>query len=349
VSRYSSATRASDTALLLLAEPRLEGADSLQGQRLASMVESAKTTLLVLPKWRGREDPKAPGWIVSAEPVPEEVVRHALRAASVEAEVVRPGVAGTGTCSGSSVPLAWARPQLLRPKSDAFRALISCPGGILLGEVVKPEGPRVLVLSDPHPISNHGLGQGDNARLALEIVAYPRAKGQAIVVDETLHGHERIPSLWRELFAFPLLPSVLQATLALLALIASGMGRFGAPLPRPPALASGKSTLIENTASLLRSAGHSAHTLGRYLDAAMSEVARALHAPSFARPEELRAWLRAASRRRGASVELPALAAAVERTREREGRRSESMVALARRIHRWKQEMLRGQQDHPGR
>jgi len=169
------------------------------------------------------------------------------------------------------------------------------------------------------------------------------------VIDETLHGHERIPSLWRELFVFPLLPSVIQAALALLALVWSGMGRFGAPLPLPAALASGKDVLIDNTASLLRMAGHSAHTLGRYFDAALTDVVRALHAPASARPRDVYAWLSGVGRRRGVRVDLSVLRGQVERARFHDVRSASAIVSTARRIHLWRLEMLRGPQDDPRR
>src|SRR5262249_19925555 len=156
-----------------------------------------------------------------------------------------------------------------------------------------------LVLSDPDILSNHGLGEGDNARLALEVLEHARESWRSVVVDETLHGFERIPSLWGELFAFPLLPAGVQGAVALLLLVWSGLGRFGRPGAGPAGLAPGKGVLIENTALLLRSAGHSAYSLGRYFDATLAEVARALHAPAFARGGETDAWLLEVGRKRG--------------------------------------------------
>ncbi len=345
VSRYASASRASDTALLLVAEPHLDDVSSPRARKLAAMLESVDTALLVLPKWTGPEDPQALGWIASAELLSEDAVNRVLQATEAATSVVRPGTAGL--CQGSAVAAHWTQPQLVR-ESPSIRPVIRCAGGILLGEVENPEGVRILILSDPDPISNHGLSRGDNARLALEVVDHGRAPGQAVVVDETLHGHERIPSLWRELFAFPLLPAVVQAGLALLILVWSGMGRFGAPLPYPTVGASGKNVLIENTAGLLRQAGHSAHTLKRYLEATVVDVVRALHAPPLDSPRERRAWLQALARHRRASIELAALEKSVEDAQEG-APRTEPIVAAAGRIYRWKQEMLRGHERYPGR
>jgi uncharacterized protein DUF4350 len=347
VSRYASSARASDTALLVLAEPRLDGASSPRGQKLSDMLEAVETVLLVLPKWAGQPDPAAPGWIRAAELLRTEVVDYTLKAAKVEAFVVRPGV--VGDCQGARWAADWAEPQLLSAPSPSVRPLIQCAGGILLAEVQVEDGARILVLSDPDLIANHGLGRGDNAHLAVDVVGRARQPGQAVVVDETLHGHERSPSLWRELFAFPLLPSVLQAGLALAALVWSGMGRFGAPVPVPAARASGRDVLIENTASLIRSAGHSVYTLGRYLEASLADVARALHAPAFAKPGELRSWLQAVGRSRGTRVELGALEKQVAHVRDTDPRTAEPIVAAARRVHRWKQEMIRGPEGRPGR
>jgi hypothetical protein len=348
VSRYASGERASRSALLLVAEPRLTESDPARERRLQSMLSMARTALVVLPKWQGQPDPEREGWVATVEPVGDEVIRRALAAAGVPASVAH-SADPLDRCRGTEAVIAWARPQLLVPSTDDLRPLISCRDGLLLAETVRPDGRRLLVLSDPDVIANHGLGDADHARLALEILAHARRPGQTVVVDETLHGHERPPVLWRELFTFPLLPPVLHGALALLAFVWSGLGRFGAPLPPPPALGSGKSLLIENTASLLHGAGHSAHALGRYLDGAMAQVARALHAPATLAPARLHAWLQGAGRRRGARVDLARLEAQVERVRESPRPSAAAILAAAQRIHRWKQEMLLGPQDDPGR
>ena len=93
----------------------------------------------------------------------------------------------------------------------------------------------------------------------------------------------------------------------------AGLRRFGAPVPAPASLAAGKGVLVENTAALLRLGGHSAYTLGRYLESLKYEVARALHAPAGLAPAEMRARLRALGRRRRVTEDLAALETSVER------------------------------------
>jgi hypothetical protein len=347
VSRHDSGRRAGASGVLVMAEPRLPGRDSARARRLVQMLGEARTVLLVLPKWTGDEDPARPGWIREARAVPAPSVAAALSAAGVSARVVHSPRAGTERCEGLGSAVSWTKPQLLSPTTPDLRPLVACEGGLLLG-LEEREDLRLFVLSDPDLLANHGLAREGNARAASEVVAMVREGRKALVLDETLHGHERIPSLWRELFAFPLLPAVVQAALALLALLLSGLSRFGAPIDAGMGLAPGKTLLIENTAFLLRAAGHSGHALGRYFDAALAEVARALHAPPGASPVEVRELLQAAARRRGVSVDLRTLEGQVDRARRQEAAPA-AVVDAARRVHRFREEMLRGPHDHPGR
>jgi len=343
VSRYASAERAGTRGLLLLAEPAV-GGDEARERRLRSMVGSSRHVLLVLPKWRGVPDQGHPGWISGVQRLPLNAADTTLSAAGVAATVVAP--ATLGPCDVPS-RLALVQPQLLKIHGDTVRPLISCGEGVLLAEVAR-DGRQLLVLADPDVIENHGLGVADHAALALDAVERVRPAGQTVVVDETLHGHERVPSLWRELFTFPLALAVLQGALALAALIWSGLGRFGAPLPAPPPFASGKTVLIDNTAALMRSAGHSAYALGRYFEAAVADVERGLHAPVKGTPA-LAAWLRGHARGRRPGLDLADVQRAVENAQRVHPPVAAVMLSAARRIHRWRQELLRGPEEHPGR
>src|SRR6185436_16030104 len=111
---------------------------------------------------------------------------------------------------------------------------------------------------------NHGLARGDNAAIALAAIEAERPVGGVVVVDETLHGHVAAPSLWRELFDFPLSLATLSVLLALAFLLWAAMGRFGKPRPDTRPLGAGKRYLIDNTAELTRHGGHAAHALERY-------------------------------------------------------------------------------------
>jgi Domain of unknown function (DUF4350) len=343
VSRFDSGNRAGEQALLVVAEPRLEAGSPLPSRKLQQMLRAAQRSLLVLPKWQGHEDPEHDGWLDRAAPVPPAEITGALKAADVPAVAYLAAGGGLLACEGAGASATLDRPQLIQPNEgdESLRPLVTCGDGWLLAEREDEEdGSVLLVLSDPDLLANHGLADGDNAIVAWAVLEYAREPGQAVVLDETLHGHERVPSLFRELFTFPLALVTFQVTLAVAFLVWSGAARFGAPVPPPPVLEAGKGVLVDNTAALLRLGGHSAYTLGRYLDSLTQEVARVLHAESAGKPGEARARLRRIGRRRRVTEDLAAIEAAVERLRGEKSPAAAAVLAVARRVHRWREEML---------
>jgi hypothetical protein len=343
VSRFDSGNRAGEQALLLVAEPRLEAGSTTAPRKLQQMLRSAQRSLLVLPKWEGHEDPQHAGWLDRAAPVPPAEIAGLLKAAELPAVAYLAAGGGPQACEGAGASVILDRPQLMRANEgdESLRPLVTCGGGWLLAERENEEDGSVLfVLSDPDLLANHGLADGDNAVAAWAVLEYAREPGQAVVLDETLHGHERVPSLFRELFTFPLALVTFQALLAVAFLVWSGVSRFGAPVPAAPVLEAGKGVLVDNTAALLRLGGHSAYTLGRYLDSLTQEVSRVLHAESAGRPGEARERLRRIGRRRRVTEDLAALESAVERLRDEKSPASAAVLAVARRVHRWRGEML---------
>jgi hypothetical protein len=307
------------------------------------MLRAAQRSLLVLPKWRGHEDPEHEGWLDRAVPVPPAEIADLLKQADVPAVAYLAAGGGLLACEGAGASATLDRPQLIHPNEgdESLRPLVTCGDGWLLAEREDEEdGSVLLVLSDPDLLANHGLADGDNAIVAWAVLGYAREPGQAVVLDETLHGHERVPSLFRELFTVPLALVTFQATLAVAFLVWSGAARFGAPVPPPPVLEAGKGVLVDNTAALLRLGGHSAYTLGRYLDSLTQEVARVLHAESGGKPGEARARLRRIGRRRRVTEDLAAIESAVERLRGEKSPAAAAVLAVARRVHRWREEML---------
>jgi uncharacterized protein DUF4350 len=344
VSRFDSGSRAGEQALLVLAEPRLAEGGTGAVRKLQQMIRAAQRTLLVLPKWKGHEDPEHPGWLDRAGPVPPAELASLLKAADVPAVAFLAAGGGALSCEGAGAAATLERPQLLRPNEgdESLRPIVTCAGGWLLAEREEPEdGGVVWVLSDPDLLANHGIADGDNALVAWAVFEHAREAGQAVVIDETLHGHERVPSLFRELFTFPLALATFQAALAIGFLVWSGASRFGAPVPAPPVLEAGKGVLVDNTAALLRLGGHSAYTLGRYLDSLTQEVARVLHSEHAGKPGESRARLRRIGRRRRVTEDLAAIESAVERLRAEKSPAPAAVLAVARRVHRWREEMLK--------
>jgi hypothetical protein len=223
---------------------------------------------------------------------------------------------------------------------NGFRPLISCRGGVLLAETSRRRN-RVLVLSDPDILSNAGIGRAENAALVVSIIEYLRGSDGAVVVDETIHGHERAPSIWRELLGFPLVVIMAQALVVLAILLWVGTGRFGAPQRPEPTLEPGHRFLIENTAELVRYRGQLGAALTPYLQTTVHSVRRALGAPPDLDGAALSAWLDRVGRARGTTDRLGDLEK-LTRQVAKQPIRAARVIANAARIDRWRREILHG-------
>lgn len=336
VSRHDSVGRAGRGGLLVLAEPR---AGSYSRTALTGDIEHASRVLLVLPKWRGVARQDRPSWLATAELVRQLDVAALLRILPADIDIRRR--TGPLTVSGTRFGTATIerQPQLL--VSNALRPLVVADGGILVGEL-RQGATRIVVLSDPDVLSNHGIGVADNAAFTVALVESLLAGTGGVVLDETIHGFRREPSLWRALFEFPLVIATVMMAAAVVALLWAATGRFGAPLPLPPPLAPGKAGLIDNTARLLLHGGHGAAILGRYLRVALRDVARRRHAPPGLDDARLLAWLD--SRPGGGRARLTGDGVSRDVAAAMAGRPGDDarLVRAARRIHRWRQEMLDG-------
>ena len=346
VSRFASADKARAGSVLVIAEPAVSLRDEEAAGKLARMIEGADAVLLVLPKWRTTPDPKRRGFAGAAHLLSPESVLAVLKAAGIEADIER--------VAKGEARAVWRRNDLGGSPSLRFAQFLDSAGvdpivradrGILVGEVPR-RGGRLMVLADPDVISNHGLGRGDNALLAAAMVRELGAGAKPVVVDETLHGHEVAPNIWRSLFTLPLGLATAQGAVLLLLLLWAAGGRFGAPLPPEPGLARGKGLLIANTAALLQFGGHSKSVLDRYLLSTLREVAQALHAPSDLDGAELNDWLAAVGARRSTTIDPRHLAREVKRIGAAGVRAAAGIPALAGEIHRYKEEILNGPGDH---
>jgi len=338
VSRHRSVEKAGE-ALLVLAEPGLGGPAEAA---LEELLERPGATLVVLPKREGRPDVKRPLWLGASRLLPPAVPERLLRQLGISGEVVRPGSVQGWTTGGLPEP-DLDGPQLVR--SADLLPVVSSAAGILVGER-ETEAGRLVVLSDPDLIASHGLWRGGNAPLAAALVERLRGPG-GVVWDETLHGFEVAPSLFRELLRFPLVAATLQATLAALALVWAGARRFGRPAPPPPPAAGGKDVLVENTAELLRHGGHVAHAVGACWRNAVEAAASGLHAPPGLSHAGALGWLARVGRARGVGTDPARLEARVRAFGGAPGAEA-AALALARDIHQWREELLDGHRRRPG-
>jgi hypothetical protein len=334
VSRADSAAKAGDTSLLVVAEPRRKTwhADTIR------VAERAETILVVLPKWDGFRDQFRSHWLWLAGMLPPDYVESILQEIVPDGTVQRAMPAKWNTARFGVSPTV-EYPQLM--KSDHLDPVISSDQGLLLG-MVRRGYQTVWVLSDPDILSNHGLGKGENGRLAVRLLDALRPPGGAVIFDETVHGYWQPPSLWRTLFQIPFVIPVILTVAAVLIVAWSATARFGSPLPARPALVPGKTALIDNTASLLRFGGHGSAIVKRYADVTLRDVAHRLNAPRRLQGPDLILWVDRVAEARGASRKFRDLR---DRADMLEGNvRSDAphLAKLARRLYQWKREIING-------
>jgi hypothetical protein len=363
VSQGSSGAKAARGGLLIVLEP--SSVDDVLAQ-LATMLDEVDTAVVVLPKRTGESERTAPEHLASAELVAEadaEKVLDAVAGYDVGAafdadEDGTPEAYDDGAPDGDALirsdaactdrlerpvfgdaEIRLGQPQLFR--KTRLETDMDCGDHAAVALFERESGTSVYVVSDPDLVANHGLGDAGNALLAVGFIESLR-EGGGVVIDEALHGFRGDDSVWRSLFEFPLILATLQALLALAALLLATAVRFGAPLPAAPPLAAGKRFLIDNIASLLHFGGHAGHTLVRYLDTTVRAVGRGLHAPPDLDDVGLRVWLARHGEARAVTIRLADLEAEVTAAAAARRRHLAKVALAAERVHRWKQEMLRG-------
>jgi len=366
--RYRPLDSVGPQAGLMLLEPPT---DPDLAEQVRQLVEGAldrgAPVLVVLPERSWQVDAWEPSRVARVDPL--TVGRLAGLVAAVT------GVAGEGAVDGEDAsdahttprrsvrglarqhwegPLAeGARVELVESQTLPLEEIGMEPElfGDLGGVVLRDPERRLTLVTDPDLLNNHGIGRGDNALVARRLFLDPTAGGPAPavwVIDETLHGFERAPSVARELLAFPL--SLFSLQVALLAIVAvwSAVRRFGSPVPLPPRIPGGTATLVENTARLLDMGGHHAVTLHGYLEAVVDRAGEALGVRVGEGRRDRITRLSAAARQRGVGEDLEDIARRVAglgrrlgdgATAERE--RGDAFI-LARRLHRWCEEVLDG-------
>jgi hypothetical protein len=340
VSRYRSLDKSGQGNLLIVAEPSQDPGEGFGA--LAALPQ----VLLVLPKWQGRPDGDKRGWIESRAPVGVSAIERLLQAVAPGARLVL----GTGTASFPAGGSFDGRVELHEPQTIAgggLRAIINSPQGMLVAERASGDR-RLWILADPDLLSNQGIGQADNAAIAVGLVEALRPAGGAVVIDEVLHGFEQRPNLLRLAFTPPFLMVTIAAAAAVLLLLWAGTGRFGAPQASPPPLAAGKATLIGNAAGLLILGGAINTMPARYLQMLAGSVSAALNGPAAAAAAERLAWLDRIAAARHLTRRLQPLqgrAARLAGARRSDPRRA---LQLALAIHRWQREMLHGADRDPG-
>jgi len=342
-SRSESLGKLRPGGVLVIAEPNVP----VQPQQLRSLL-AAKTALLILPKRIGRRSRDQPAWIDKAALLPESAVGLPLELAASKAELTRvPAVIGWSRNDIKATPKIADPVQLIKP--GRLKPVVAAAEGVLVGEL-QTGGRRLWILADPDVMENHGIGEAGNAAFSVALINALRGRDGNVVFDETVHGYvDEAGTPWSLLFEFPYVLATLQGVIAVGLLLWATMGRFGAPLPPPPALESGKHGLIRNTAKLFEFAGYQAVIVERYVQAIVRDVARQLHAPPGLSEAATAAWLDRVGLARGAEATCgTVLARASELARDRR-RDPAYLAALARDTYRWKREIIDGGPGHSRR
>jgi uncharacterized protein DUF4350 len=342
ISRHRTADKAGEGAVVALLEPGVGPEDGTREGLLETIDDAARRMLVVLPKRRAVPDPTRPRWVADAQLLPELEPQRVLDALSLDAKVVRPQRSITSWKRKGGLPAPEVEAPQLVTSAEDLAPLVWTDEGVLVGERAA-EGWTTIVVADPDVLATHGLARGDNAALALALLARLGAPDRPIVVDETLHGFDQQPSIARELLRMPLLPATVAALLAAALLAWAALVRFGRPRPAEPPLAAGKLFLVESTAALLRHGGDVRHAAESYLKAAKDAVAHRLRPPGETAQAE--AWLARTAAARGQGEALQALEARVGALASR--RAEEEAVRAAQAIHAWREEMTDGAERDP--
>ncbi|ASP34937.1 hypothetical protein [Labrenzia sp. VG12] len=182
-------------------------------------------------------------------------------------------------------------------KSDACTPIIGRQDAMLLASctLAAAEGSsddRVMVLSDPDLLNNHGLRLGDNALIALDLMRAEAETGN-IVIDYSRDVWLRDPYVeperertWDDLARFfgpPFLALWFGAALVLALFLWRASARYGAVRPESTALGAGKDIAVQARARLLRLSGQDGALAREYATARLAATASALFGPSHAR------------------------------------------------------------------
>ena len=320
-----------------------------EASRLAALADHAKaksaTLIVILPKWLGLPNATKRGWLGAVEPIPPDTLTAVLsplgsRIATAVRINTTPGdhELACETAWQDTLRVSLTDANLVEP-ALGIEPLVTCGGRALVAGLRGEEGgPRLILVSDPDIINNQGLGRGDNARVIHDLLVRGLST-RSVVWDETIHGFTRASGFASELFRFPLVMALAHGCLLLGLVLLAGIGRFGKPKPTADAVASGKQTLIDNTAKLMSMAGDTADGLREYFDQTVHAVATHYFLPSSLSEDQLRQRLREIGVARGVGLDIEELGARTRAIFVGPRKDAGAALGIAVRLHRWREEM----------
>lgn len=301
----------------------------------------AKAILIIAPK-RAAKDSLAPHrYVARTAPLEATDIEIILRGADSKIRLQLGTILGAFATTPLTAGVTIDKPQLADRSSGP--ALISYvdPQAIHSGAQallieLRKSNPRTLLLTDPDPLSNHGIGAGENALFAVELISYLGGASAHIVFDEALAGSATAPSPFAKLFETPWLALSLAFVALALVIGIAALARFGTPKESPVGIAAGRASLIGATARLnvFEDGGRAA--LVRYMRHAIRDAAAGRRAPGMDEAARLR-WLdkQPGALIKGRHLQDTAVALAASNASE-----TTDILKQAQRIHDWRTEML---------
>jgi hypothetical protein len=288
---------------------------------------TTRPVLIVLPKWHTRAPPLSDR-VADAQLRTIEGVQAMARAIADDATILRPEAVGAWRTEGVQGAPQLTHPQLVR--SAKLCPVVSSPEGMLIARLCAR--PQVAVLADPDLLANYGLWRGDNAVLAMSLVARLRSGDGPVVALEAARDR---PShdIWQLAMSPPFALVTFSALVAVGIALWAAATRFGPPADEPQPPPAGVFALIDVAARLLRDRSDGGRLLRRYADLAVLDLGRRLKAPAQLQgPAEIGPWL-------GGAPTYQELVRAIDTIAP--GDRA-ATVAAAARLHRWREDLLNG-------
>jgi hypothetical protein len=298
-------------------------------------------SLIILPKWLPFPDPAALGHVLKGSMWGTAVVREPLTLFSKGTKIARrlnTAVPVLAAAAGKdiAVPAGLAAIDSLQTLSGVgWEPIVTTKDGrIVLAKLYNAD---VYVLSDPDLMNTHGIHDLPTAAFALAVIRSIRKGDGPVVFDVTLNGLRREPSLLRAIFAPPFLGATLCAILVAVLIGFHAAVRFGSPPAPPPVYARGKQALAANAADMIRLLHREPHMATRYALTTRNLVLRAFGLRRQSALQDSDDPLR--TREREGQLGYGDLLAEAHRVENRT-----DLVALARRLSQWREEMLHARQ-----
>ncbi len=333
--RESWASYAGQTVVLSGFEDR----DELSGA--LDRFDKAKAILIVAPKRKVVKALREDRYIFETQPLDPGDVARTLHAADSRLGVNAVTTTGWLTRTDLGALPAMGEMQLINKYNGRALVTIVDPGKPFdihhaLVLELRQSNPRILVLSDPDPVANHGIGKGENALFAVELIEHLAGDDRRIVFDEAFAGAAVGPSAFARLFELPWLALTLSFGALVVVIGFAALNRFGAPKEDAAGVAAGRASLIGATArlNLFEDSGRAA--LARYMRHSLRTVAAGRRAAGSSDPERV-AWL---DKRSGAGPKAADLKHNADALAKSAASEPGAILDQAKRIYDWRTEML---------